>query len=85
MNYSGHALRHTIATMVERQAGFETARKMLRHAKVASPTHTLRPAPPMSLAPSLPSLPKTTRSPVIPIRASEVEPFCGLGDGNSDN
>ena len=34
MSYSGHALRHTIATMVERQAGFETARKMLRHARV---------------------------------------------------
>ena len=29
--YSGHDLRHTLATMVERDAGFETARRTLRH------------------------------------------------------
>lgn len=31
MSYSGHALRHTIGTIVERQAGFEVAKRMLRH------------------------------------------------------
>ena len=31
MSYSGHALRHTIGTMVERLAGYETARRTLRH------------------------------------------------------
>ena len=29
--YTGHDLRHTLGTMVERDAGFETARRALRH------------------------------------------------------
>ena len=40
MSYSGHALRHTIGTIVERQAGFEVAKSMLRH-KRSSTTDTL--------------------------------------------
>ena len=30
--YSGHDLRHTLGTMIEREASFETARRALRHA-----------------------------------------------------
>lgn len=37
--YTGHALRHTISTMVERIAGFETAKTMLGHAG-GTPTDT---------------------------------------------
>jgi len=32
MSYSGHALRHTVGTIVERMAGYEVAKRMLRHA-----------------------------------------------------
>jgi integrase len=37
--YSGHFLRHTISTMVERLAGYQTARQFLRHAG-SGPTDT---------------------------------------------
>jgi integrase len=37
--YSGHFLRHTMSTLVERQAGHQTARKFLRHAG-SGPTDT---------------------------------------------
>jgi integrase len=39
ISYTGHALRHTIGTMVERIAGFETAKTMLGHAG-GTPTDT---------------------------------------------
>jgi integrase len=37
--YSGHFLRHTISTMVERLAGYQTARHFLRHT-ASGPTDT---------------------------------------------
>ena len=49
MNYSGHALRHTIGTMVERLAGYETAKRMLRHAGT-SQTDTYVKAGPVEVA-----------------------------------
>ena len=39
IQYSGHALRHTISTMVERLAGYETAKRFLRHTG-SGPTDT---------------------------------------------
>jgi site-specific recombinase XerD len=49
MSYSGHALRHTIGTIVERQAGFEVAKSMLRH-KRSSTTDTYVMAGPAEVA-----------------------------------
>ncbi len=49
MSYSGHALRHTIGTIVERQAGFEVAKRMLRHDD-SSTTDTYVKAGPIEVA-----------------------------------
>jgi integrase len=49
ISYSGHALRHTIGTMVERMAGYEVAKRMLRHAGT-SQTDTYVKAGPVEVA-----------------------------------
>lgn len=49
-SYSGHALRHTIGTIVERQAGFEVAKSTLRHGGSAGPTDTYVVAGPVEVA-----------------------------------
>jgi hypothetical protein len=49
MSYSGHALRHTIGTIVERLAGFEVAKSTLRHGGT-NPTDTYVVAGPVEVA-----------------------------------
>ena len=55
MHYSGHALRHTFGTMVERQAGYETAKRALRHSN-SSTTDTYVKAGPIDVAKAVAAL-----------------------------
>ena len=76
ISYSGHALRHTIGTMVERLAGCETAKMMLRHAGTTQ-TDTYVKAGPVDVATAISAitgrphpLSKTNDGKVTSIRSS---------------
>lgn len=65
MSYTGHALRHTIGSMVERHAGFETARLMLRHAATET-TNTLTKASTTDVARAIAEITGRSRPLVTP-------------------